>query len=122
MPEFAICICSIVTPFSEAIAIKVSPDLIVYVYGVAVGSRLGIVGATNIGVFIGEDVVVEGNPRSTTVGAGVEVMFSGTLLIQAVIPLTNIVAYMSVLNLNLVSILIINYILILSVGELICLV
>jgi hypothetical protein len=92
------------------------------VYGVAVGSRLGIVGATNIGVFIGEDVVVEGNPRSTTVAAGVEAMFSGTLFIQAVIPLTNIVAYMSVLNLNLVSILIINYILILSVGELICLV
>jgi len=92
------------------------------VYGVAVGSRLGSVGTTNIGVFIGEDVVVEGNPRSTTVGAGVETMFSGTLFTQAVIPLTNIVVYMSVLNLNLVSMLIINYILILSVGELICLV
>ena len=77
-----------------------------YVYGVAVGSRFGSVGTKNVGVFIGEDVGVEGNPLSATVGACVTAMVSETLFAQPVNPPTNVVAYMSALNLSIVCMLI----------------
>ncbi len=52
-------------------AIRVSPELILYVCGVAVGPIGAGVGATNEGVSSGVAAVVGGRPRSAAVGRGV---------------------------------------------------
>ena len=75
-------------------------------YGVAVGSKTGRVGTTNVDVFFGGDVAVDCNSRSTTVGGAVTEMFSGMVLTQPVKPPTNVTAYISALNLSLVCMLI----------------
>ena len=75
-------------------------------YGVAVGSKTGRVGTTNVDVFFGGDVVMDCNSRRTTVGADVTEMFSGMVLTQPVKPPTNVTAYISALNLSLVCMLI----------------
>ena len=72
----------------------------------AVGSKTGRVGTRNVDVFCGVCVVVDCSSRSTTVGADVTVMFSGSLLIQPFNPPKNIAVYMSVLNLSLVCMLV----------------
>jgi hypothetical protein len=86
-------------------AIKVSPELILYVCGVAVGPIGAGVGATNDRVSSGVAAVVGGRSRSTAFGWGVRVAVGGEAAAQALNAAHNAATARSARNLSRLTVL-----------------
>ena len=100
MPALNNCSASTVRPCSAAISINVSPALIVWVCGVAVGPIGAGVGNTNAAVDIGVAVDVICRPRNTTVGLAVSVTIGAELFTHALNVAHSAAAALSAVNLS----------------------